>query len=263
MVDTQFVQTQDGTRIAYDVTECATSETAPSLLLVHGYSDDRQLNWHAFGWAEKLSQDFRVITVDLRGCGESDAYSDVDRYRLDDYLSDLLAVMDAVGAENYLFWGWSFGATLGLHLAAHPAERLSRVVISGTPFGAVFTQEMVNPVINVWEQLITIKETGDYEKIAPEERDYLRQVNAQAMLTRWEATLVHHYMGVEPDAIKIPALVVTGTKDDYVVGELEPYRDAMAEAGIKFHVFDEMDHHGLISDVETVSPVIRAFLLGE
>ncbi|NDJ74756.1 MAG: alpha/beta hydrolase [Chloroflexi bacterium] len=260
MVETQFVQSKDGTRIAYDVTG---KETDPALLLVHGYSDDRQLNWHMYGWPERLGADFRVVTVDLRGCGESDAYRDPDRYKNSDYLDDLLAVMDAAGAEQYLYWGWSFGGMLGLHLAAYHTDRLVRLVGAGTAFGPGFPADVVTPVIELWEQLVQIQDAGDYEKIAPEEREWFKQVDAHAVLTRWQATLTHNYSGVEPDLIKVPTLIYTGEKDENVIGEMQQRRADMDAAGIQFHVFDGLDHVNLLSEVDTVLPLIRGFLLAD
>ena len=59
-----LVTAPDGLRLAYD----ATDGPGLVLLLLHGFGDDRRL-WHAAGVVTALTADFRVVTLDLRGCG--------------------------------------------------------------------------------------------------------------------------------------------------------------------------------------------------
>ena len=62
-----FATSNDGVRIAYEV-----YGTGPALLLLHGFSNDRSL-WTKHRWIQYLKPMFTVITMDMRGCGESDA----------------------------------------------------------------------------------------------------------------------------------------------------------------------------------------------
>ena len=54
--------------IAYEV-----HGTGPALLLLHGFSHDRCL-WSKHGWIAHLQPAFTVLTMDMRGCGASDAH---------------------------------------------------------------------------------------------------------------------------------------------------------------------------------------------
>ena len=63
----RFATSSDGVRIAYGV-----HGTGPVLLLLHGFSNDRRL-WTKLGWIVHLQPTFTVITMDMRGCGYSDA----------------------------------------------------------------------------------------------------------------------------------------------------------------------------------------------
>jgi pimeloyl-ACP methyl ester carboxylesterase len=104
---TSFVTSLDGTRIAYDVTgEGAT------VLLLHGAGHTRQ-NWHNVGYVKRLKDNFRVITVDIRGNGESDKPTAPAGYTTDKMCQDILAVADACNAERFTIWGFSYGGDIG------------------------------------------------------------------------------------------------------------------------------------------------------
>ena len=57
---------KDGTKIAYEVTG-----TGPALMLVPGGGQTRG-TWKDRGYVERLSKSYTVITLDLRGTGDSD-----------------------------------------------------------------------------------------------------------------------------------------------------------------------------------------------
>ena len=107
-----FATSSDGARIAYEV-----HGTGPVLLLLHGFSNDRSL-WTKHRWIEHLQPAFTVITMDMRGCGDSDAPLAPNAYQVEQHLTDVSVVADACHVDQVSLWGWSFGGTLGLHLAA-------------------------------------------------------------------------------------------------------------------------------------------------
>jgi pimeloyl-ACP methyl ester carboxylesterase len=70
----------------------------PTVLLVHGYPD-RQDTWDTL--VEHLPLDrWHVVTYDVRGAGDSDAPARREDYRTDRLVDDLVAVLDAVCAED-------------------------------------------------------------------------------------------------------------------------------------------------------------------
>ncbi|QNE20736.1 alpha/beta hydrolase [Kribbella qitaiheensis] len=102
----------------------------PEVLLVHaGVADSRM-------WAEQvadLSRDHRVITVDLRGFGETPVeagvkYSDAQ---------DLLDVLDELQVETTAVVAASFGANVVLQAASHAPERFTRLVLMSPPMDGV------------------------------------------------------------------------------------------------------------------------------
>jgi pimeloyl-ACP methyl ester carboxylesterase len=65
-MNTSFVVAPDGTHSAYDVTG-----KGSAIILLHGGWHTRQ-HWHDVGYVKQLKNNFTVITIDIRGNGESD-----------------------------------------------------------------------------------------------------------------------------------------------------------------------------------------------
>jgi 3-oxoadipate enol-lactonase len=74
-----------------------------------------------------LTRHHRVIRVDHRG--HDGAPVPAGPYRIDDLGADLLALLDTLGEERVRFCGLSLGGMVGMWLAAHAPERISRMVL--------------------------------------------------------------------------------------------------------------------------------------
>ena len=97
----------------------------PPLVLLHGLS----ANAHEFGGliAAGLNPAFRIVAPDLRGRGRSDRPA--TGYRMADHARDVLALLDALGLGRVVLGGHSFGAYLGIYIAAMHPERVSRLIL--------------------------------------------------------------------------------------------------------------------------------------
>jgi pimeloyl-ACP methyl ester carboxylesterase len=78
-----------------------------------------------------LSDVARVIALDLRGRGESDAPP--SGYGMEDHGRDVLGLLDALGLEGVVMGGHSFGGLLTYWLAANHPERVDRCVVIDAP----------------------------------------------------------------------------------------------------------------------------------
>jgi pimeloyl-ACP methyl ester carboxylesterase len=76
-MNTLFTTSLDDTRIAYD-----RSGAGPALVLLHGGGSRRQ-EWHDAGYVQRLRDNFTVITLDLRGHGDSDLPTELADYTID------------------------------------------------------------------------------------------------------------------------------------------------------------------------------------
>ena len=99
----------------------------PALVLLHGLGGDR-----AF-WAAELPQlrdDFQVITVDLRGSGDTPVTD--DGHSMATLADDVCAVLDVAGVESAHVVGFSMGGLVAQALAVRHPGRVERLVLAST-----------------------------------------------------------------------------------------------------------------------------------
>ena len=97
----------------------------PKLLLLPGLT----ANAHAFdGYiGAGLARYFHVYTADLRGRGLSDKPE--RGYAMTDHAKDIIGLLDQLGMGRILLGGHSFGALLGIYIAANYPERVERLIL--------------------------------------------------------------------------------------------------------------------------------------
>jgi pimeloyl-ACP methyl ester carboxylesterase len=101
----------------------------PALLLTHGFAGS-SLMWR--GQVGTLSKAHELITWDLRGHGRSDCPEDPCAYALDETLSDMKALLDALGHERAIIGGHSLGGYLSLAFYMKYPERVRGLLIIDT-----------------------------------------------------------------------------------------------------------------------------------
>lgn len=114
----------DGARIAYD-----DIGAGRPLLLLHGLMAHRGF----FSRQHELAEQFRLISVDLRGHGET--RSPGERPTIEQLADDVSGLADALDLEDAIGVGWSLGASVLWQVLAGPAARrfAGSVVIDMTP----------------------------------------------------------------------------------------------------------------------------------
>jgi pimeloyl-ACP methyl ester carboxylesterase len=109
--------------------------TGPAVVLLHGFPDSSALWRHQI--PVLVEAGYRVIAPDLRGFGASDRPADVDAYRLEASVADVLTILDQRRIERADVVGHDWGAALGWALAGFVPDRVrSLVAVSvGHPAG--------------------------------------------------------------------------------------------------------------------------------
>jgi pimeloyl-ACP methyl ester carboxylesterase len=116
----------DGIRLAYDDRGAG----APAFVLVHGWTCDRSF---FAPQAEHFARRHRVVSVDLRGHGESDKPG--GPYPIRAYAEDLAHVIGQLGLGKVVAVGHSMGGVAVLQLAAaHPESVAAIVMVDPAPF---------------------------------------------------------------------------------------------------------------------------------
>jgi pimeloyl-ACP methyl ester carboxylesterase len=112
-------------RIAYEV-----EGSGPLVVLQHGMFSNRR-GWKERGFVDALADAFRVARVDSLGHGESDKPADAALYAQDQRAGDLVAVMDALGAERAHVVGYSMGGWIAVGVAKYFPKRLASLTVAG------------------------------------------------------------------------------------------------------------------------------------
>ena len=96
----------------------------PEILFIHGFSQSN-MSWMRQVDSD-LAKEFRIVTYDLRGHGNSDKPLDAARYRDSKAWGDeVQAVIDAAGLKRPVVVGWSYaGRVISDYLATHGAASL-------------------------------------------------------------------------------------------------------------------------------------------
>ena len=100
----------------------------PPILLVHGWPQ----NWWI--WREvipALAGRYRLIAPDLRGFGWTEVPG--TGYAKEQLVTDLLALMDALGVERFTWVGHDWGAWTGYLAALRAPDRLERLLAMSVP----------------------------------------------------------------------------------------------------------------------------------
>ena len=91
------------------------------------------------GFLNALCKDFRVLLTDYPSIGKS---RDIPPSELtaDRVCQDLLSVTEAAGFERFIYWGYAWGAAVGLQIATR-TDRLSGLVVGAwPPLGAAYAE---------------------------------------------------------------------------------------------------------------------------
>jgi pimeloyl-ACP methyl ester carboxylesterase len=206
-----------------------------TLVLLHG------LNVQAHTWdpiAEDLARDYRVIALDLRGHGLSGWAT--DGYYLSNFVSDLAAVVDALGLPAFHLVTHSLGCRIGIIYAAHHPDRVLSLSLSDAGpevprQAAQFTQRVVGAAGGARRGFRTEEEAAEfYREMHPEWRPEFIELHARHQLRRnWANKLVYR---ADPDlfwltgsassrddgmvwaklaAVSAPTLILWGTRSPF------------------------------------------------
>lgn len=103
------------------------SAAGPPLLVVHGGPD-----WDHTYLRDPLCRLPNVVLPDLRGCGRSTRDLPSEHYTWDAVVSDLLALLDALGIAQTDVLGFSTGGLIAQRLVLAASHRFRRLVVASS-----------------------------------------------------------------------------------------------------------------------------------
>lgn len=72
---------------------------------------------------------FRVLAVAAPGIADSDSFRDLRAYRPTGLADVVTAAADELGLDRFTYVGWSWGASIGVHVAARHPERVQALIL--------------------------------------------------------------------------------------------------------------------------------------
>jgi len=103
----------------------------PPILLIHGWPEI------AYSWRNQIhalaQAGFRVIAIDLKGFGRSEAPTDKSLYDIVHLTSDLAALLDALEIERAIFCGHDWGGAIVWGMGQWQPQRVAGIIGLCTP----------------------------------------------------------------------------------------------------------------------------------
>lgn len=100
------------------------------IILITGFPGSIDF-WYRYNYVEPLKQKYQLILIDKRGHGNSDKPHNPEDYIQEKLASDVIAVMDDLDIDKAHFWGYSFGAYIGMILVKTNPERFHTFILGG------------------------------------------------------------------------------------------------------------------------------------
>lgn len=150
----------------------------PTLLLMHGLT----ANAHAFDGLIKagLSPAFHVISVDLRGRGESE--QPATGYTMAAHAKDIIGLLETLQLNKIIMMGHSFGGFLALYIAKFYPDKVDKIILLDAAARMhPKTTEMLGP---------SMQRLG---KTFPSFENYLQKIKSAPYLTFWDDAMLSYY----------------------------------------------------------------------
>jgi len=229
-------------------------------VLVHGGGGNRQ-EWHEAGYVGRLREDFTVITLDLRGHGESGLPTDPADYTTDKMGRDILAVADVCGVERFTIWGMSYGGKVSRYLAAQ-SERVAEIILMGTTLGPGAPGELGQDIETFcahWPPIIQTQSDGtlDLDSLSLDDREFLRRFKVPVMLAWGRAML--DWPTVEPADFRCPMLWLAGSEDRPVIASIREYEQSLKGSRVQVHTIEGLNHEQVFDEIDKVFATMLAF----
>lgn len=257
-------QVSDSTpRLAF--TEAGASD-GPVVVLLHGVGSSSDT------WAElmpRLSSHRRYLMPDYRGHGGSDAPA--GPYVVDDFVDDLVRLLDELGIERVSIIGFSIGAVIALSFALAEPERVASLVLLNSIAGRTPAEldrartrlalirstppaELAPASAERW---FTERFRAEHPELVEAELAIVSRVDHSAYAAAYEV-LVETDQLDRAHEVGIPTLIATGEGD---LGSTPAMSEKLAAsiAGSRLVIVPELKHYMHIEDAAGIARLVDDF----
>lgn len=230
----------------------------------------------AVDFFERLASFSRVIVLEKRGTGLSDPVDHTPT--LEEWASDVAAVMDAVGSERAAVLGVSEGGTTALLFAASHPERTSHLILVGTyakfarsddyPFGVAGDawERFVDGVSHRWGEGVLASNFAPSRADDPDFLAYWARYQRLSASPGMIQRLVASYPQLDArpvlPLVQAPTLVLH-RRDDLLIDVRHGRYLAEHIEGAQLVELEGQDHLFFTGDADAVLDEVEEFLTGE
>ena len=246
----------DGVKIAYRV-----DGGGPPVILIHGLTVDADLIWRTPGITEKLAKKFQVISMDVRGHGQSGKPHDRSAYGLQ-LVEDVARLMDHLHFDRAHIVGYSMGGEIAVKLVALYPRRVLSAVIGGAGWLRESSPSYTT-YVNFADKLSAIRpgdslvETmGGLPDFSDAYREIIERNDPRALVALMDGMLALEVSEKELRANHVPTLAVAGENDD-LRRDIDALGNVMSN--LSMQIISGQTHDSAIGDPRFVG-LIESFL---
>jgi 3-oxoadipate enol-lactonase len=252
----------NGVQIAYDDTG-----SGPSVVLLHGYPFNRSL-WR--DQVQLLSQSQRVVTLDLRGHGESE----VAPATMEAMARDVESLMQNLEIPRAVIGGLSMGGYVTLAFYKLFPERVHALVLADTRASAdtsetkqtrvqqaerALKEGMAGITTDMMPKLLRAETLTERPDIVVRLREMMMSINPRGAAEALKAMATRDDQTNLLSSITVPTLIVVG-RDDAITSVKDSELMHKAIRDSQLEVIEKSGHVSNLEQVEQFNRILREFL---
>jgi non-heme chloroperoxidase len=246
------VTTPDGVTVAVQDWAHEGAPRKAELLLLHGFSQAHGAWLHQV--TSPLAAEYRLVTYDLRGHGDSDKPTAAHFYREPErWAGEVNAVIDQSGLQRPILVAWSYAGRVALdYLSVLGDAGIGGLVMAGATANS--DPKMMGPAVGLLQEMTSDDDAVALEgtkallrasvakPLPPEEFDYMLRYNQSV-----PATIRANLAGRPADyasalrSVSVPTLVMQGMLDPIITPAMAAYT-AQQVPGAELLCYDDLAH---------------------
>nr|XP_060477300.1 epoxide hydrolase 4 [Panthera onca] len=245
----------------------------PLMLLLHGFPEF----WYS--WRHQLREfksEYRVVALDLRGYGETDAPVHRENYKLDCLITDVKDILDSLGYSKCVLIGHDWGGMIAWLIAICFPEMVMKLIVINFPHPNVFTELLyVFFVFHLGTRKLALKHlftshsTGIGRKgcrLTTEDLEAYIYVFSQPGALNGP---INHYRNIfsclplKHHMVTTPTLLLWGEKDAFMEAEMAEVTKIYVKNYFRLTILSDVSHWLQQEQPDIVNKLIWTFLKEE
>jgi pimeloyl-ACP methyl ester carboxylesterase len=197
-----------------------------------------------------LAPHFEVTVVDSRGHGRSTRNGEPITYHL--MATDVLALMDALHIPKAAMVGWSDGAIIGLDIAIHHPDRMTKLFAFGANSDPSGIKSAAGSPIFATYLSRTVEE---YKILSPTPAEF--SVFHEQLEKMWDAE--PHFSDAQLRSITVPTWIVDGDRDEIIKREDTDHMASLIPGAGEL-ILPRTSHFAFLQDPKQFNEALLHFL---